>query len=143
MNEEKTEENTATRGEPRALRRGAAGALEGGRLRGAGARASPPARLLLPLRRPALLSRETSRGESQPGLPPAPSARALGSLRGCPSGPNQLGWRARRRAPLARSSVEWALKAGASRAASPTRGGGAQGHSPRAASRWSLGLQVG
>lgn len=99
MNEqEKTrEENTATRGEPRALRPGAAGALEGGRPRGAGAQASPPARLLLPLRRPALLLRETSRGESQPDLSPAPSAGALGLFKGAhPPKPIGLeGWAAR------------------------------------------------
>lgn len=99
MNEQERarEESTATRGEPRALRRGAAGALEGGRPRGAGAQASPPARILLPLRRPALLLRETSRGKSQPGLCPALSARALGSLQGCPSAQSNWveGWAAR------------------------------------------------
>lgn len=89
----------------------AAGALEGGRPRGAG-RPGLPASSALPLACPAVLLRETSREESQPGLSTVPSAWALGSPRGCPPCPNQLGRRAGPSAASARTSIGWPLKAG-------------------------------
>lgn len=91
--------------------------------------------------RPSFCGKLPEENLNQTYLLPRPPGRWVSSR--VPIRPNQLGWRAGRRAPSARSSIEWTSKAGASRAASPTRRGGAQGHSPRATSRRSLRLQVG
>ena len=145
MNERRQgEENTGTRGEPRALRPGELRALwrEGGR--GVpGAQASPPARLLLPLACPALLLRETFREESQPGLSTVPSAWALGSPRGCPPCPNQLGRRAGPSAASARTSIGWPLKAGVCPGSHPAPLREGAGPPAQGSPRRSLELEAG